>query len=406
MLRVSKLWNGYVTPEEVERAGRKASEGMPGHLLAYTTDCKPVVVWNATRRCNLSCIHCYSDSENKAYGGELSTEEARRMIDGMAEFGAPAILFSGGEPLVRKDIYELLRYARSRGIRPTLSTNGTLITERAARNLRAAGLAYVGVSLDGFGEVNDRFRGQEGAFERAVRGIENCQAAGIPVGLRFTITRHNVGDLPKIFDFIEEKNIPRCCFYHLVYAGRGSEINRDDLTGEETMEVVDQIVERAEYFHRGGIEKDIVTVDNHSDAPYLYAKLLKKDRKCAQQVYTLLRWQGGNRSGIAIADVDNLGNVHADQFSWDYSFGNVRDRKFGDIWTDTTDPVLAGYRDRKPLLKGKCAGCPFLELTNGNFRARAHYAFGDRWAEDPACYCGKVAEMLGIEWSKPAEVPS
>ncbi|MFX4260633.1 putative heme d1 biosynthesis radical SAM protein NirJ1 [Pelotomaculum propionicicum] len=354
----------------------------------------PVVVWNSTRTCNLKCIHCYSNSESKKYEGELDTKEALRFIDHLAEFKVPVILFSGGEPLLREDLMTLAAHAKSKGIRPTISTNGTLLNRELTASLKNLGIGYIGVSLDGIGENNDRFRGREGAFAAALAGIRSCREAGQRVGLRFTINRHNYSELNAIFDLIEEENIPRVCFYHLVYAGRGSKMVDEDVTREEARQALDLIMERTMEFHRRGLQKEILTVDNHADGVYIYLKLKEKDPERARQVLELLRLNGGNRTGIAIGAVDWYGNVHPDQFTQNHTFGNVRERKFGDIWTDTTQPVLAGLKNRKPLLKGRCAACRWLDVCNGNFRARAEAVTGDFWASDPACYL--TDEEIGL----------
>jgi radical SAM protein with 4Fe4S-binding SPASM domain len=345
------------------------------------------MTWNTTRTCNLRCVHCYSDSETKTYNNELNHEEALKMLDDMAEYGVPILLFSGGEPLMRKRVFELMAYARKIGVRPTLSTNGTLITPQVAQNMKKAGLGYAGISMDGYGDTNDKFRGKVGAFDAMVKGVENCLAEGVKVSLRFTVTQHNIQDLPKVFDFLEQKNLPRMCIYHLVYSGRGSDIMADDVERKFSRTVVDQIIERALYFHNQGIEKDLLTIDNHCDGPYLIIKLRERGQhKLANDIYQLLLKQGGNRSGIGFGDVDNLGNVHADQFSWDYSWGNVKQKTFRQIWDGVSDEVIAAYKYRKPLIKGRCGKCQFFEICNGNFRARARYATGDLWESDPACY--------------------
>ena len=349
---------------------------------------RPIVVWNSTRRCNLKCIHCYSQSCNEDYAGELTNEEARQMIRDLAEFKAPVLLFSGGEPLMRKDMYELGAYARELGIRPVISTNGTLITKSAAAKIKETGFGYVGISLDGVGETNDRFRGVKGAFDAAIKGFENCLSIDQKVGLRLTLTKDNVQDLPVIFDLIEDIGIPRVCFYHLVYTGRGADIVKDDLTREQTRAAYELILDRSMDLHRRGFEKDILMVDNHCDGVYLYMRLLKEDPARAEAVYKLLETNGGNASGVAIGCVDNLGNVHADQFWQSKSFGNVRQRPFSELWMDTSDPIMAGLKDRKPLLKGRCAqtNCKWIDICNGNFRARAVAVYDDPWMQDPACY--------------------
>jgi len=317
------------------------------------------------------------------------------LIEDLASFGVPVLLFSGGEPLMRRDMLDLAAYAAALGIRPVISTNGTLITRAMAERIVAAGVSYVGVSLDGIGATNDYFRGRKGAFALALQGIRNCVAAGQRVGLRLTLTRHNVRDLPLIFDLIEREQIDRACFYHLVYSGRGRALEGDDLTHEETRAAVDYICQRALDFRMRGIEKEILTVDNHADGVYVYLKVRERDPERAEEVLQLLRWNGGNRSGSGIACIDNLGYVHPDQFWWSYSLGNVRDRPFSQIWSDQSDGLLAGLRDRKPLLKGRCGRCQYLDICNGNFRVRALAVYGDPWAPDPACYL--TDEEIGLE---------
>ena len=385
MIGITKLLCGTVTPGDPLRYGRDSGK-MPANLLQFSQDKRPVVVWNATRRCNLACVHCYSDSANQSYPGELSAEEAERFIHDLAEFKAPVLLFSGGEPILRKELILLATQAAALGIRPVLSTNGTLITEKLAQKIKESGFGYVGVSLDGIGENNDRFRGKEGAFSAALRGIRNLVAVGQRVGLRFTVTRWNYNDVPAIFDLVEAEKVDRVCFYHLVYTGRGSEMTKDDLSHEETRKLLDLIMERTLDFHKRGLVKDILTVDNHADGVYLYLKLKKESPERAEEVLELLRWNGGNSSGVGIACVDNLGHVHADQFWGHYSFGNIRERKFGEIWTDTRDPLMAGLKNRRALLKGRCGACRYQDICGGNFRVRAEAVYGDVWAQDPACY--------------------
>jgi putative heme d1 biosynthesis radical SAM protein NirJ1 len=368
--------------------------GSMGQVNGATQGQGPVVVWNTTRTCNLKCIHCYSNSESKKYEGELDTGEALRFIDHLAEFKVPVILFSGGEPLLREDLIELVTYARSKGIRATISTNGTLLSREKTAVLKNLGVGYIGVSLDGIGDNNDRFRGREGAFASALTGIRNCIEIGQRTGLRFTINKHNYSELNAIFDLIEAENIPRVCFYHLVYAGRGSKMVEEDITRQEARLAMDLIMARTLDFNRRGLQKEILTVDNHADGVYLYMKLKEKDPARAQIVLDLLRLNGGNRTGIAIGAVDWYGNVHPDQFTQNHTFGNVRERKFGDIWTDKSQPVLAGLKNRKPLLKGRCAACRWLDICNGNFRARAEAVTGDFWESDPACYL--TDEEIGI----------
>ncbi len=355
----------------------------------------PVVVWNSTKTCNLKCRHCYMSSDNKKYQNELTTQEAKSFIDDLADFHVPVLLFSGGEPLIRPDFFELAEYAQAKGVRPTLSTNGTLITREVAQRIKDIGVGYVGISLDGLQDVNDQFRGVEGAFQKAMEGIQNCVAVGQRVGLRFTINHHNIQELENIFDFIERENINRVCFYHLVYSGRGTAMKNQDVTAEESRRAMDIIIRRTKDFEDRGLEKEILTVDNHCDGVYMYLKALAEGNdQQAAQIKKYISMNGGNRSGIAFGEVDPFGYVHPDQFTQHHTFGNVRDRKFSEIWQDTSNPIMAGLKDRKPLLKGRCSQCRFLENCNGNFRTRAEAVTGDFWESDPSCYL--TDEEIGI----------
>lgn len=354
----------------------------------------PVVVWNVTRTCNLRCKHCYSDSGSDIVEKELSTKEALSLIDDLANFNVPVILFSGGEPLLRPDFFELVGYAKKKGIRVTISTNGTLITPELARDIKKAGVSYVGISLDGIGENNDRFRGKKGAFVEALKGIQYCRREQQRVGLRFTINKHNYQELPQIFKLLEEEDIPRVCFYHLVYSGRGSKMIEEDISHKETRSALDLIIERTADFHRRGLDKEVLTVDNHADGVYVYLKLLRQDPARAEEALNLLRLNGGNRSGIAIAQIDWQGYVHPDQFTQNHTLGNITQESFSKIWGDSGNPILIGLKNRKPLLKGRCSECRWLDICNGNFRPRAEAVHGDFWAPDPACYL--TDEEIGI----------
>jgi len=391
MIGISKLYCGTVEPSDALRYGRE-SKKLPSHLLQFSKDKKPVVVWNMTRRCNLKCVHCYAQAKDIEFENELSTEEGKALIDDLANYGSPVILFSGGEPTLRKDLPELAAYAREKGMRAVISTNGTLIDRDLAKRLKDVGLSYVGVSLDGIRETNDRFRGMKGAFDAALRGLHNCQEEGIKVGLRFTINKQNVRDIPAIFDILEEEKIPRICFYHLVYAGRGSKMVSEDLSLEESRQAVDLIMEKTKKLHEKGFAAEVLTVDNHCDGPYLYMKLLNENPERAAEVFELLSMNQGNSSGIGIGCVSWDGSVHADQFWRHYSFGNIRERPFSEIWNDLSDELMAGLKNRKLLIKAhgdSCARCKWFDVCNGNFRVRAEAVYGDVWADDPACYLTK-----------------
>jgi 12,18-didecarboxysiroheme deacetylase len=394
MIGISKLYCGTVEASDPLRYGRRAKD-LPSHLLQFSADKKPVVVWNVGRRCNLRCVHCYSQSRDQDYSNELSHEDGMRLLADLGDFGAPVALFSGGEPLMRPDIFELIAYATSRKMRAVVSTNGTLIDADTAARLRDAGLSYVGISLDGLEATNDRFRGVKGAFNMALQGVRNCLKTGVKVGLRFTMTRHNYRDVGGILDLIQQEGIPRVCFYHLVYAGRGSKlVSEARMSHEETRGTVDLILARARAFHDSGRKVEVLTVDNHTDGPHLYLRLLKEDPARAAEVLSLLKMNGGNSSGTGIGCVSWDGSVHPDQFWRHYSFGNVKERPFSAIWSDTSEPLLGKLRDRKKYLKGRCAACKWLDICNGNFRVRAEAITGDVWAAEPDCYL--TDEEIGL----------
>ncbi len=384
MIGISKLYCGAVEPSDVLRYNRHSGR-LPSHLLQFSADKKPVVVWNMTRRCNLKCIHCYSNSADIDYPDELTTEEAKNMIDDLAAFGSPVLLFSGGEPLMRKDLLELAKYATDKGMRAVISTNGTLITRDIAAELKKIGLSYVGVSLDGLQPTHDRFRGRKGAFEKAIEGIRNCREAGIKVGLRFTVNRHNVADVPAMFDLLRKEKIERMCFYHLVYSGRGSKLREEDLAHEESRRLLDLIADQTKAMFDDGLAPEILTVDNHADGPYLYLKMKEKDPARAAEILELLEMNEGNSTGVGIGCVSWDGEVYPDQFWRNRPLGNVRERPFSEIWTDEKNEFLMKLKEKKKHVTGRCATCVWLSVCGGNFRARAESA-GDVWGPDPACY--------------------
>ena len=384
MLDCTKLLCGTTHAADALRY-RERGTG-PADMLRYALDKRPVVVWNLTRRCNLRCVHCYASAQERGESVEVSLEEGLRFLEDLAQFGCPVVLFSGGEPVLHPHLGELVAAAVRLGLRAVLSTNGTLLTAEKARELQQAGIAYVGVSLDGLEATNDRFRGKAGAFREALRGIRHCAEAGIKVGLRFTLTRHNVADLGPTLNLLRTEPVQRLCVYHLVYAGRGHDLVGEDLAHDETRQAVSLIFDKAEEFHQEGLDKEVLTVDNHTDAPFLLQRLWARNDPLAENALTLLRYNGGNNSGIGIAAVDWNGNVHPDQFWQHRSLGSVRERSFGQIWTDLSDPLLAALKDRHEHLKGRCHDCRFLDICNGNFRVRAELVYGDVWAPDPACY--------------------
>lgn len=385
MIGISKLYLNKVEVSDPLRYGRHSSK-LPSHLLQFSKDKKPVVVWNVTSRCNLTCTHCYA-SVGQNTGHELSTPEALAVIDDLAVFGCPVLLFSGGEPFVRPDILTLARYATQKGLRVVFSTNGTLIDEKLAAEIKSIGVSYVGISMDGMEEIHDQFRNRKGAFQLALAGIRHCREAGVKVGLRVTMTQDNVKDIPAIFDLMEAERVPRLCLYHLVYCGRGAEIAALDLPPDVRRATLDLIIDRTKRLHDQGFPVEVLTVDNHCDGPYLYLRMLREKNPLAEDVMALLKMNAGNSTGLGIACISWDGTVFPDQFWRTKPVGNVLEKPFSEIWGNSPpDSLLYNLRRKKELVTGRCVTCRFLDICGGNFRARAEAATGDLWGVDPACY--------------------
>jgi 12,18-didecarboxysiroheme deacetylase len=383
VIGISKLYCGTVEASDPLRYGR-VSKDLPSHLLQFSADKKPVVVWNVTPACNLRCVHCYAATG--APHDELSTSEGMELIAQLHDYGCPVILFSGGEPLIRKDLPGLVRRAVKSDMRSVISTNGTLITRDLAMELADCGLSYIGVSLDGLQEINDAFRGVPGAFRDALKGIEHAMSRNIKVGLRFTMNRRNISEIPGIFDLMRAEGIPRICFYHLVYTGRARELMEEDLSPEQTRETLDLIMDRTKEMIEAGRQVEVLTVDNHADGPYVYLRMKSRNDPRADGVLELLRMNGGNSSGLGIGCINWNGEVYPDQFWRTRVLGNVRERPFSAVWDDRSNEFLMKLKTKKEHVQGRCRKCRWLDVCAGNFRARAEAATGDPWGEDPACY--------------------
>lgn len=354
----------------------------------------PVVIWNLIRRCNLTCKHCYSISADRDFPGELSTTEVFTVMDDLKAFGVPVLILSGGEPLLRDDIFDVSQRAREMGFYVGLSTNGTLIDEHNIERIATVGYDYVGISIDGLRETHDRFRRLAGAFDSSMRGIRLCHAHGIKVGMRFTMTQDNAHELPQLLTLMEREGIDKFYLSHLNYAGRGNINRKHDVFLETTRWAMDLLFDTCWRYTNEQKNKEFVTGNNDADGVYLLHWIEKRfPERVAHMRARLAQW-GGNSSGVNVANIDNLGNVHPDTFWWHYNLGNVRDRPFSEIWCDTTDPLMAGLKARPRKLKGRCGACRYIDICGGNTRVRAHQLTGDPWAEDPACYLSD--EEIGV----------
>lgn len=359
----------------------------------------PVVIWNLIRRCNLTCKHCYSISGDVDFPGELSTAEVFRVMDDLKAFRVPVLILSGGEPLMRPDIFEISARAKLLRFYVGLSSNGTLIDARMADRIGDVGYDYVGISLDGVGETHDRFRRKQGAYREALNGLRLLRDRGIKVGVRFTMTEDNAAELPRLLDLVEQERFPKFYLSHLVYAGRGNKNRGDDALWQTTRDCMDLVIARALRWARAGGEMDIVTGNNDADAVHLLHWVERHLPDRADRLRgKLVRW-GGNSSGVNVANIDNLGNVHPDTMWWHHNLGNVRVRPFSEIWSDVSDPIMAGLKQRPRPVVGRCGRCVHLDICNGNTRVRAQRIAGDPWAEDPGCYLsdGEIGLTTPVE---------
>lgn len=363
MISLSKLISGTATVSK-----RLTYEGedsfIPKKLKEFSSKNVPIIVWNITNRCNLNCLHCYARANTKQ--SELSTLDCKRIIDNLAKFDVPMIIFSGGEPLMRGDIFELAECAKKKGIKVVLSTNGTLINRDIANDLEV--FDYVGISLDGI-RLHDEFRGIKGAFESALKGLEIANEV-VLTGIRFTLTKYNFSELPNLIKLAKEIEIPRFCVYHLVPSGNAS--FKDDIDNVSRKRVINYLIREAEREE----EMEILTVDNPSDGVYLY--LQTKD----ENILEFLRYRGGDSSGVRLACIDSDGNLHPNQFWMDYTAGNLLWQDFSKIWLN--DPLFKMLREKEKYLEDKCGNCEFKKFCGG-FRVRA-YRYGNLWGWDPSCY--------------------
>ena len=380
MISITKMVTGEATvSEKITYEGDRSH--IPRKLVELSKSLRPIVVWNITKACNLRCIHCYASAESHS-AGELTTEECKTVIDDLAEMKVPLILFSGGEPLLRRDVFELASYAASKGLKCALSTNGTLITPKIAEKIKEAGFVYVGVSIDGMPETNDRFRGVKGAFKKAFEGLINARDVGLLTGIRFTVTKFNIRDIPAVIDLLAENDVPRFCLYHLVPSGRAD--FSYDISLKERRELMDWLFNKAIELHDEGCKTEILTVDNPCDGVYICLKLKEIDEELAFKAFEFLKYRGGDRSGSQLANIDMFGDVHPNQFWWDHTCGNVRKEKFSDIWLNPKDELLIKLRNKQKYLRGRCRRCAYKDVCGG-FRLRALRA-GDLWGDDPDCY--------------------
>jgi len=371
MFRLSQYMRELIDPTPLKPARKPAA---------------PVVIWNLIRRCNLTCKHCYTTSTDINFPNELSTEEIYAVMDDLKAFKVPVLILSGGEPLLHPDIFNISRRAKDMGFYVALSTNGTKISADNIDEIADINYQYIGVSLDGIKDTHDQFRRVKGSFDQALHGIHLCLEKGIKVGLRFTLTQDNHQDFPALLQLMDDNNIDKFYLSHLNYGGRGNKNRKDDAHFAMTRTAMDLMFETSYNWLKEGKEREFVTGNNDADAVYFLHWVAKRFPDKVEHINAKLEQWGGNASGVNVANIDNLGNVHPDTFWWHYELGNVKERPFSEIWMDTSDPLMAGLKQQPRPLEGRCGRCRYQAICNGNTRVRAEQTTGNFWAEDPGCY--------------------
>jgi len=340
-----------------------------------------IAIWNFTNRCNLSCMHCYSKSTLDEVD-TLTTEQIKKTILEMKENGVKFIIFSGGEPLTRKDLFEIADFCRDNGIITYLSSNGLYFTKSNVQRIVDT-FNYVGVSIDGDEPTHDHFRGLKGAFRETLKAVQLANSTGAKVGIRFTITKETIDSLEYIFELAEKENIPKIYISHLVYSGRGLDNLKMDLTKEQRRKSVEFILKKAFEYYDTGRDIEIVTGNMEMDAILFLNEFASRYPELKDTMRKRLVTWGGNSAGRKLLNINSEGDVRPDPF-FPLIVGNIINQDFGDIWQkgDLLDKLRVHPRE----ISGICADCEQIDICNGGSRARAYAITGDLWSEDPSCY--------------------
>jgi radical SAM protein with 4Fe4S-binding SPASM domain len=381
VLNVSTLCGSSRSRSDSLRYGRN-----PGGQHSHTSaaERRPVVVWNLTRACNLACRHCYASARSRPDPDEMTTSEITRVLESLASYEVPALLLSGGEPTARPDFLDILETASALGLATTVSTNGTLIDAATAQRIAGAGVAYVGISLDGPPDLHDKLRGVRGAWQRSVEALDELGKTGVRRGIRFTLTPLTLGGLESVLQTVVRLGVERFCLYHLVPSGRGQRLR--DVSVRQRLASLYQVFDFA--LKWPGIE--VLTVANPSDSVALYRWLQQRDPKRAESARALMAWNGGalNGSGVALACIDEVGTVFPDQFSRHRPLGSVRTEPFPLLW-DRWRKEQAGLFGGSPI-PDKCKSCSYFDICGGGMRVRAEFHTGDPAGFDPSCLADAI----------------
>lgn len=326
-----------------------------------------IISWNTTQACNINCIHCYRDAGTKR-ADELNTAEGKKLLSEIARAGFRIMIFSGGEPLLRPDIYELIHYARNTGMRPVIGTNGTLITTEVANKLKTAGLAVAGISIDSLDQsTHDHFRGCSGAWEQTLSGIEACRAAGLPFQIHTTVTSYNEPEIMKITDMAVELGAIAHHIFFLVPTGRGKDIEDTSLKTEQYEALLECILDK---------QMQVPIELKPTCAPQFMRIATQRGMK--------MRFTRGCLAGTAYCVILPNGDVQPCPYL-PIVADNVRNTDFDMIWKES----MLFHDLRHQPLKGGCANCGYDQVCGG-CRARAYYyADGDYLAEEPWCAYGR-----------------
>lgn len=335
-----------------------------------------IIAWEITRRCNLLCEHCRASAEECAYPGELTLDECKAVIDDIASITDPILILTGGEPLMRSDIWDIIDYAHEAGLHPVIGTNGTLITEDIARKIAEHGIPRVSISLDfPTPAEQDRFRGKQGAFDDAVAGIEALNAQGVGVQVNTTITKMNVDMVDQVHELANSLGAVAFHPFLLVPTGRGEDLIDVELTPEEYEEVLTWAYNKQQcspmHF-------------KPTDSPQYYRiirqQAAREGREVTAETYGMEALTRGCLGGITFCFISHVGDVQPCGY-FDMQLGNVKEQPFSTIWTES--PVFDDLRhyDR---LKGKCGVCEYKGVCGG-CRARALAVHGDYMEEEPYC---------------------
>ncbi len=330
-----------------------------------------LIAWELTGACNLKCVHCRASATKERDENELSTEEARHLIDDITKFADPILILSGGEPLLREDVYEIAEYGTDNGMRVVLATNGTLLTPEIATKLKKAGVQRVSISLDGASaKAHDDFRGTLGAFEGALRGINVLKEAHLSFQINTTVTKRNLGEIPKILDLSLELGADALHVFLFVPVGRGKAIEGDAILPEEYERVLSWLCDM-----QGKVQLQLKA----TCAPHYFRIMHQRSRR-AEKASGLSMMTRGCLAGTGFCFISKTGEVYPCGYL-PVLAGSIREQSFEQIWHQSR--VFKDLRDFNKL-KGKCGICEF-ERVCGGCRARAYAATGDYMAEEPCC---------------------